>query len=295
MSFAKQIGDMSPDPRVPSADGYCHLFRLSGEIRNLIYAYTLAVDQDGPLRYRTGSHGKGSIVANGTTSTAPGPTKRKKPGERTPDANQLRLVNRQLRQETHGLILRYNDLKFGSIAYLTTFLKSCPSFQFAHLRILEVSSGIYLTTKPHAMANSEAVVHIFEFCRQNPHVMVRNRYGPSISASPINLVFWASCAEFRFRGSARLMKRIITSEMHHLYIEDWLRRMDIHSLSEVRATTPPNFRIFPKEKSLGELDLVRFRQAVLNNPDAKDLVDNDVEGGIETWVHLLKEIVQDGI
>jgi hypothetical protein len=288
-------GDMPSNPRVPSADGYCHFFRLSGEIRNLVYAYALAVDQDGPLRYWPGSHGKGSIVADETTSTNPAPTKRKKPGEKRPDANQLRLVNRQLRQETHGLILRYNHLRFGNVAHLAAFLKSCPSFQFTHLRILEVSSRIYMTTKPYSVANVGAVEHVYDFCRQNPHVMVKNRNGTSISASPKNLFVWASHMEFRFRGSARLIKRIITSEIHQIYIAYWLEEMDMSSLSEVHAIAPPNFRIFPTERYLDELDLVRFRQAVLEDPDAEDLVDNDVEGGIETWIQLLKEIVQDGI
>ena len=140
----------------------CPLLRLPGEIRNLIYAYVLS--EETRLQYICCTIcNRGSILAPVKdldpphyNSTAVSKTKKahdlEKGKQLVPplvntskhvhgqdDANQLKFVNRQLHQETRGLVIRYNDLKFRNIVHFAKFLDSCPRFYHAYLRVLEVN------------------------------------------------------------------------------------------------------------------------------------------------------------
>ena len=138
------------DPRIPPADGVCHLFRLPGELRNRIYEYALT--EANGLLYREDErgighlclvdkpHGEHCLAASKNYKPSQHPRHLQQPGypgnkqpykerahasagEQSEDikdnklgtfdeANKLRFVNQQLFQETRGLGMHYNDISF---------------------------------------------------------------------------------------------------------------------------------------------------------------------------------------
>lgn len=88
----------SPDPSIPPADGRCLLLQLPGEVLNEIYRYALTAD--------------GKVDLCGTLLKNPW-------NKKLPQLNVLKQVCRQLRYETKGLELKYNqDLRFQQLETL---------------------------------------------------------------------------------------------------------------------------------------------------------------------------------
>jgi hypothetical protein len=107
-------------------------------------------------------------------------------------------------------------------------------------------------------------------------------------------VAWAIEVGFYLRETTRLLRRVTNSERRDDYMAGILEDIELGAKSEVHTTVPTNFRILPAERILTELDMGRFWQVILRNFEAKPHVYHYVEGGIDTCINLLKEIVRDG-
>ncbi|KAJ4375776.1 hypothetical protein N0V83_001053 [Neocucurbitaria cava] len=298
----------------------CHLFRLSGELRNLIYEYVLS--EDTILHYHHGTNsGRGSILARVPNINAPeygglygGTTTGKTSNDAIPegskpvkwslakeldkvyyryDANQLKFVNRQLYMETRGLVLRYNQLEFGLIVDFAEFLKCCPKHHYAHFRVLEVNHSIFLPDYVYNAGVPEAVEYVLEFCRRNPHVLVRDRLMDSVES--IWFVVHFARLQLYWRRSTQLLDKVLNnSPARPVVLVVWREDNDMPSRPKIPGNLPENFRLCVKEKEVSETALQVWREACLASPRARRIL-SYVEGGIDVWVQAAREIIQSGI
>lgn len=296
---------MSGNSNGSGPDAVCHLFRLSGELRNLIYEYVLSEDTILHYHHDTKS-GRGSILArvpcfdaleyHGTTN---GKTRKGAKLEESKrlesslvnksdevyyrhDANQLKFVNRQLYKETRGLIVHFAE-----------FLKGCPKHHFAHFRVLEVNYRIFL---PRYVCNDsvpEAVEQVLEFCRRNPHVLVRDRL--NVSVESIWFVVHFARLQLYWRRSTQLVDKVLNNAPSRPWIlVAWREDDDNLSRLKTPGNLPENFRLCVREKEVSETALQVWREACLANEYARDVL-SYVEGGVDVWVQAAREIVQSGI
>jgi hypothetical protein len=152
---AKVSPPQNPEPSVPVPK----LLQMPGEVRNLIYAYTLSapeglvLHENGKLFDRTHT----LCDHDGFYDTA------------ADEANQLKFVNRQLYKETRGLGLHHNDLVLDgytipgghdfisdgvtvtstphelAIEYFASFLQTCSPKHLEHMQKVELNHAGLLT------------------------------------------------------------------------------------------------------------------------------------------------------
>lgn len=128
--------DKSPAPNVPSVPSdVCYFYKLSGEIHNGVYEYA----EDCPLRFRR-DHSSDSEKFYRHELDRPAhqgvPNFRKALSEALLEANQLQYVNKQMRAETLGLGLRYNESSFLGVGELGYFVQWCAPSHLGRLRML---------------------------------------------------------------------------------------------------------------------------------------------------------------
>jgi hypothetical protein len=112
---------MAPNiPRAPDAGHVCHFLQLSAELRNMIYAYALS--EPNGLIFLLNRSKIGQLCIKPTSASPALPDAVNKANKSTSSdrpkddasctANQLQYVSHELRHETRGLGVRYNDLTF---------------------------------------------------------------------------------------------------------------------------------------------------------------------------------------
>lgn len=162
-------------PQAQQAPTKCHFITLPAEIRNKVYEYALAeehglqcvtgnVGMDRPHVASTPWGRMDPYTANNKDSTAPTPG---------PQADQLKLVNRQLHHEMRGLSFKYN-VSFRCTDDVLRFLESFPLSQHMHLReltILGQCDPAVLRNKTHDYRTSTGRA-LKQFARRNPQVLV---------------------------------------------------------------------------------------------------------------------------
>lgn len=148
----------TPDVASPTS-GTCHFFRLPLELRDQIYEEVLS-EPDG-LVYNA-SLGTGMLML--PASTAQG---------RPPEANQLKYVCRQMRNETRGLCLRFNVICFldNSSDYsaggqFIEFIRHCSDKLLEKLRA-EIKPPLR-SRKPDSDFWTTDLTPAADFCRKYP-------------------------------------------------------------------------------------------------------------------------------
>jgi hypothetical protein len=135
-----------------SLDNICHFSQLPGELRNKVYEYALT-EENGLIFQIENNVG---ILRSGTVTTevAPecahmNPSPHAQPY--TASANQLQYVSRQLRAETKGLGIRFNDITFvgeKAIKHAVRFLKVLPPSELRYLRTITIRGPPGHSTDP---------------------------------------------------------------------------------------------------------------------------------------------------
>lgn len=311
------------NPSIPANDGTCHFFRLSGELRNGIYAYVLTEPEG--LLYLEKIDRSTKLVANSEANLAlmdaqdveddVRAAKRRKIGKNqmastkksakkpVVDANKLQYVNWQLRHETRALGLQYNDLLFvGSpngtaTERLSTFLRHCSDRNQTQIRqitlrddFLDLSGSHRYTLNPYAFS------HVAAFCRANPKRRVNMRipwvYIPDEVCGGLLFMFvYVLQVMVGARNNYEFLQCISNQPLIQDYFHAWVTGCGItQQLRFFFAPVPENVRFFPREEVFDEEE---FQTSLLRLHDWPGFVQT-IPGGLDAWVKKTKELYADG-
>ncbi|PSN61491.1 hypothetical protein BS50DRAFT_651703 [Corynespora cassiicola Philippines] len=256
---------------------------LSGEIRNSVYQFALTdllgfdfEDIDGSVRLVRHFRGK----------------------DENQPANQLQFVNKLLRKKTQGFASRYSNIKIvlcesfrnPPLLFFENLIDRIPKAERKHLDRITVQAHLY----PWFTVNKDIVLYpptqkIFDFCRENPNVLVRF-YAQGIMGENYLALYRAHIWRKEYRNDRSYFLRIHNEEndSHDLSMLGNCVRID----DDLQATpelgpVSDNFRNLPYQ-------LVFDRQRFLET--LKDSwATPTMRGGPEGWANLVKEWYEHGL
>jgi hypothetical protein len=281
--------------RHPRSIKRCHFLDLPGEIRNIIYEYALSSLNGAQYTQcsRHGAHVENRdfwLVANDLRHMR----NKHHRASNFRELNQLKFVNRQLYRETRALVLRYNDITFNDVVALALFLRSCPTSQYQRLRTFNLEHGIFRPNTLYYTADPEAVEEVFQFCRQAPHVLVRNHENIPIARAQFLLV--AIEVQIAARKSLEMLESVLsTSDGRRKALRSALEKSKLGSLDEVPGNVPANFRVFVPLHTSEDEALLEFRNACLESDKVRNGVLPYVHGGLDHWEGIVRDIIRRGI
>ncbi|KAI1675940.1 hypothetical protein L13192_02687 [Pyrenophora tritici-repentis] len=177
---------MAANPSIPKADGTCYFFKLSGEVRNMIYSYRLHEPRG--FLYIPTAEGQGKFYThngNPKDTTASSHV-----------ANQIMDTCRQLRSETARLKRRYNELHFVNYKDAISFFENFNAREYRFLR------SFYIGPLP----STFFVGQFLDICHNHPHITVLVR-SPSNSISTSDDYIIYQCHERQRAVISELMKK----------------------------------------------------------------------------------------
>jgi hypothetical protein len=295
-----------------------HLLSIPGEIRNMIYEYALT-ENDG-VCYREDAQGVawactyhfGEDVANAAdirddtihNSKSDGP-EFVQPSESAvidPEkphglasiepgnfiiVNQLQFVCRQLRNETKGLVLRCNTITFAERIYSQSS-KRCADF----VQTLPAKYKPYIHTlivKHFGGVKSAAWPTFTGFCFENPNSEIRVETYKA-THNPIRVIIAARMYEHVLQKRIPLLDSMSSTAKANIeqISNDYFSR--IRNEAPVYVS-PKNLRVFPRP---GPFDEVKFIRDAEQSRITKELVVPGLKGGMDTFVALAKDFVENG-
>lgn len=221
------------------------LLALPRELRDMVYAYTLAVD--GLILMKKPTE-QPSFVARRHDSQ----------GE---EVNQLKYVCRQLYHETKGMELELNKVTAvqsiigsteGSLEAFEFFLTTCSPYYQSKLR--RVVLWEHIEVKPHgesltSLTNLRTRLTrspLASFCAQNPHCAVTLRIAPlDLRLNPVYWCVTGSILQYIVRGS---MPEIAGAR---------IQAGILHRFGVYEPCLPSNLRLFP-DASVQDAEKYRF-------------------------------------
>jgi hypothetical protein len=278
----------------------CHLFDLPAEVRNTIYEYALTFPHG--LRYYHDPCFVTDHMQVADADSLTNPPAHWEPEDHafliTQDANQLKFVNKQLRLETYSLVLRYNDIFFYDVQDTTLFLTRCSTSYYRHIRTFNIQQESFHREWPYSIQDVDSLKRVFNFCRQAPHVQVRNLQPFDDHAN--RFLEWFPHAAARLQYFARNEK----TGFDIFIPKPWRSlRWDCRDPITVELTsaevTPSNFRLilpvhlFTIERQ-AEL-LSEFRETILKSNLFGRMILPNVIGGIDRWVEIAEEMLRNGV
>ncbi|KAF2124153.1 hypothetical protein P153DRAFT_361339 [Dothidotthia symphoricarpi CBS 119687] len=288
------------DPAIPSPDGKCHFFRLPGELRNMIYAYALSSDH--PVRYILDTDNVGHlcsfpIPANNWIGNYWLPDSEHNAVREWIIWNMLKFANRQLYNETHNLTLRYNELFFGCITDLSDFLDVCPAHFHSRFGIIWIKLGIARSPASAVIdADPAEVENVFRFCRDNPHVSVRD-LDMSLIVDQGSFVLRVVDIQMLARKSTEFLQKFISSARYQQTLIDFfLRDNHVKSLDAFAWDFPSNYRFWASpRREPGETIMETFIRLTSNMDYIPRRAFPDTPGKLERWTTMAKDIFENGI
>ncbi|KAF2244822.1 hypothetical protein BU26DRAFT_553930 [Trematosphaeria pertusa] len=282
-------GDLAVQPTT----GECHLMRLPGEIRNIIYEYALT-EPDG-LTYRNSEFCAARLVAH-----EPGDAGLNS-GTRLDyvEANQLQYVSREMRRETRGLGIVYNDLTFvGTSNNLATsqfalFLRVCASRHLDYIRTITLRHrDTDLGPRPVAQDKFEddhESANIFmDFCHKRPNATVK-WHVPWMSAQRKFFLLQVFRLDLLSRPPSRPIRQLLESKWSPSLIE-FMSRKHPEDEDHPLKKSPTNLIFFPQEDALDEASVWQLCQ---EDPDLEALVLRFVDG-VEGYIPILQNLFKNG-
>jgi hypothetical protein len=184
---------MTTDPSIPPSNGTCHFLRLSGELRNIVYAY--ALHEPAGIHYSMKDGGK-LHVRNHDENGA---------GTTDVEGNQIMFTCRRLHQETRGVGIRYNDIYFDHPLDAGYFLDSYAKSGHRHLQTLFIAEGNVC-----ASTTCAYTARLMQLCLDQPHITVRH-HSLELDTAHAHFVFNAIRHEAFLRGSTSLVDKFVTN------------------------------------------------------------------------------------
>lgn len=274
----------------------CYFLRLPGELRNLVYAYALS--EPAGLEFRYDSQGIARLYHFGAAKPSPEISStitdeglEAHGGEsEMSDANQLQYISRDIRRETRGIGIRYNRLTFDNLVNFMAFLETCPSTHTKHIRHITIDRSLYTKRSQaesvdHVQKRSKRRSEFFDFCKSNASVTIRNPLKSWRQDDPWFITNTISL-QIQFRKHSKLIYDFFTNEKTQRLLETSFR----HAKSRPKDV-PTNMHFYPTDEIFHE---DTFRTTVEGNAIIRSLL-ADVDGGIDRWVSVAKEIYKHGI
>lgn len=252
---------------------------MPGELRNEIYQYALTEEEG--LCWNDDLQMMCTVQMSSPMTPTSNP------------ANQLKFVDKLLRNETKGLELRYNDLAFaGTLSdinsaaeHAVSFLEQLPASRHKHLRKITLLSP---RSPRHNFRESSPFWHrpvalkkLVQFCRANTHVIVRvHGFQSSICVDicPYDIFFLNvfMIAAFVHDSYDYVEKWITDPVVREKALRDMKSRLDVfrnvnHSFP---AGAPANLRFMPRSCS-GIVDEGKLRQdykTMMQKPDTRTYI-----------------------
>ncbi|KAF2821630.1 hypothetical protein CC86DRAFT_98826 [Ophiobolus disseminans] len=290
---------MSTSLNTTSRDCACPFLDLPGELRNLIFAYTFSEPMG--LSYRLDPPGIGRLESMLPATTLPSkvqldtckPTpERKALNRRTRRvANQLQYVCHELRAETRGLGIRYNDLSFEYLKDVLAFIRIIPQAEVKHLRILHVKKGMYSTVGGEEVnllgAPDERYSRLFNFCLAHPALTICNPVIGWRQSDPM-FVPYAILVQMQFRKSSSRIEDFFTSPS----VQDMVRTITSRKVGQMEEALPANFKMYPEDDTF---DSTLFRNTCVGHPMINNFFNHAVDGGVGRWATEAEKIYMHGI
>jgi len=282
-------------------DAVCPFLNLPGELRNMIYAHALC--EPASLRFWQDEYGIGrlesttpTVILRPAATVATGkkyPTGKKEKLLRVAlrAANQLQYVSHELRAETRGLGIRYNDISFDYLRDVLAFISLCPQSEAQYLRLFKINKGLYSTlggTEGSLIGEpDDRYTQLFRFCAANPSLTIRN---PLIGWRQDDPMFvpYAILVQMQFRQSSIRVGDFFTDPI----IQDQVRTITSRKAGKMEEALPANFKIYPAD---GTFDEKLFKDTCIGDPLISTFFGRAVEGGVERWVSEARKIYEEGM
>ena len=257
----------------------CAILLLPGELRNAIYHYA-STKEHGLSYRRERKRFFGRVMnADGTSMSE----------SLEEDLYQLQQVCRQLRNESRGYFLRFNDLYFENFEDAAHFFSTASKSDVRCLGTLQILDGRLGTDNIPA----EGLHKVKEFCAQYPHVSVQAHQPKSHLDGHL---VWAHMLliQFMHRGSVDLVHRLILDTQYRKDLVQ-VNFKYAYSMTTERpisvSALPDNLRICLQEELFTEVALL---MAVENSEQLAHIVEHGLEGNINHWVKVMQELYREG-
>lgn len=257
----------------------CAILLLPGELRNAIYHYVSTKEHG--LTYRR-EHNRFFV----RVMDADSPSMSELLEE---NLYQIQQVCRQLRNESRGYFLRFNDLYFENFEDAAHFFSTASSSDVRCLGTLQILDGQLGTDNIPA----EGLHKVKELCAEYPHIFVQARQPkPHLDSHLV----WAHMLliQFMHRGSVDLVHRLILDTRYRSDLVqvnfEYAYGMTTERPPSV-STLPDNLRICLQEELFTE---VALRMAVENSEQLTHIVEHGLNGDISHWVKVMQELYRGG-
>jgi len=264
--------------------------RLPTELRSIIYKYALTENKPlslkkprdhaiySALRPRLQCRHHLQILT--TESSHPHSVRK------IPEANQLRLVNKQMYRETRGLSLHYNDIEFSTVEDADYFFEHCVTTHLTKLRLVNIR---WLDQGTLDAPNAEIWKNTSRFCGLYPHVTVHVDASNRSPNRPHTLL-WLARYETHVRGTRNVFDALI--EERSVFPDAMHPRLPLEPGAPVvhdNVRFIPAAEVFDEEefkRTADNLDSVSVFSQVLGSVG--------VRGGLDGLVSLMKRLVEHG-
>ncbi|KAF2244818.1 hypothetical protein BU26DRAFT_568813 [Trematosphaeria pertusa] len=265
---------------------------LPGELRNRIYEYALT-EPGGLLYYK--HEGAGRLCAYRHAQ------EKEDGGEEIKATNQLQYVNCELRAETKGLGLCFNNITFEPASEDDLF-EDCVQFlnevsirQRSRLRSLTIT--VYGRQRVLHFADSRWYPLLHNFAKDYPDCQIRI-CTDGLSQGSNYLIYRAVLLAVITRrdDETRRGLSIFTAMTQDLLLGELKRKYPQFFVEEylslIGGPVAPNIRFFPA-------DLVfkpdMFRSTLQRSKGFTDLIASSIAGGMDAWMERAQEIYEGGI
>jgi hypothetical protein len=283
----------------------CHFLDLPAEVRNSIYEYALTFPHG--LKYYHDPCFATDHMQVADADSLTNPLAHWEPEDHafliTQDANQLKIVSKQLHSETYSLVLRFNDIVFYDVQDTTLFLTRCSTSYYRHFRTFNIQQESFHKEWPYSIQNIDSLKQVFNFCRQAPHIQVRNLqpFDRFMNAQPERFPHYAARLRYFTRNQKIWIDIFIPQPWRSMpVIQNQFGAIEPTTVDLTSAeATPSNFRlILPVQLLTTERQaelLSEFRKSCLESIMFRYFFLPNVVGGIDRWVEIAEDMLRNGV
>jgi len=253
----------------------CYFFRLPGELRNKIYGYALTTAR--PLLHAADRENVFRLWCY-TSEAEVGPHH---------ESNQLRFVNRQLYAETRGLSIQYNDLLFTNFKDAAVFLETYKHVE-RHMKCIYIH-GSGRTKK--LWEDDTDVRQVASLLRKHPHIALRvvlQHDGPNDEWTLPRVI----SHEITIKQTHAYADKFFVDEHREPLLWDVMNQLESARFHATPAVFPANLRFLFMDELF---DPSLLRKKIEGNESVMRVVVPKVRDGVDGWVRLMAQAVEEGV